>query len=66
MAYGASSYFWLKETDGIPSDAVGIKSNTLTLHNILPTYNGRYQCVAENKHGRNYSNYALLTVEGRE
>ena len=66
MAYGASSYFWLRETGDIPPDAVGIKSNTLTLHNILPINNGRYQCVAKNKHGKNYSNYALLTVEGKE
>ena len=66
MAYGASSYFWLRETGDIPSDATGIKSNTLTLHNIVPPDSGRYQCVAINELGNTYSNYAILTVKGKK
>ena len=65
MAYGASSYYWLKETDEIPFDATGIRSNRLTLHNILPRDNGRYQCIAENEHGKTPSNYGMLTVKGK-
>ena len=66
MAYGASSYYWLKENGNIPSDAIGSESNVLTLHNILPPDSGRYQCVAENEYGRTYSNYAVFTVEGKD
>lgn len=65
MAYGASSYYWLRETGNIPSNAMGIKSNTLILHNILPPDNGKYQCIAENEHGKTFSNYAMFTVKGK-
>ena len=64
IANGSRSYFWQRDVGGIPSSAEGIKSNHLVLHNILPHDNGGYRCVAENKHGRNYSRYAILTVEG--
>ena len=64
MANGALSYFWKRENGNISSNAKGINNSTLTLKNILPTDNDRYRCVAENEHGRSYSNYAMLTVEG--
>ena len=64
MADGALSYYWIKENDNISSTAEGVNTNTLVLHNILPCDNGHYQCVAVNEYGRNYSNYATLTVEG--
>ena len=64
MAYYASSYYWQRENDNIPSSAVGINSNSLTLHNVLPPDSGCYQCVAENEHGKTYSNCAKFTVEG--
>ena len=65
IANGSRSYFWQRDGENsIPSNAEGIKSNNLVLHNILPRDSGRYRCVAENKHGRNYSRYAMLTVEG--
>ena len=60
MAYQASYYFWQKETGNIPSNAMGIKSSSLTLHNILLPDSGRYQCMAGNEHGKVYSNYAML------
>ena len=65
IAYQVSYYFWQKETGNIPSNAMGIKSSSLTLHNILPPDSGRYQCVAGNEHGKVYSNYVMLTVEGK-
>ena len=64
LADGASSYFWLKESDDISSTAEGINTNNLLLLNILPSDGGRYQCVAVNENGRSYSNYATLSVEG--
>ena len=63
-ADGALSYYWIKENDNISSTAEGVNTNTLVLHNILPCDDGHYQCVAVNEYGRNYSNYATLTVEG--
>ena len=65
MAYEAISYFWLRKMGDIPSNATGVKSNKLTLHNVLPPDGGQYQCVAENEHGKTYSNYAMCTVKGK-
>ena len=65
MAHYASSYYWLRENDNIPPSAVGINSNSLTLHDVLPPDSGYYQCVAENKYGKTHSNYAKFTVEGK-
>ena len=65
IANGSRSYFWQRDNgNDIPSNAEGIQSNNLVLHNILPRDNGRYRCVAVNKHGSNNSRYAMLTVEG--
>ena len=64
MANGASSYYWQRENGSIPSNAVGINTTNLSLHNILPQDNGHYQCVAVNENGRSHSNFAILTVEG--
>ena len=65
MADEASSYYWLRETGSIPSDATGVETNKLTLHSILPLDSGHYQCVAENENGKTYSNYAMFTVIGK-
>ena len=65
MANKASSYYWQRQTGNIPSDATGIKTNTLTLHNLLPPDSGHYRCVAVNEHDMSYSNYAMLTVKGK-
>ena len=65
MANGSRSYLW--ETDSgrnISSNAEGINSNHLILHNILPPDSGRYRCLATNQHGTTYSRYAMLTVKG--
>ena len=64
MANEACSYYWQRQTIDIPSDATEI-NNTLTLHNILPPDSGHYRCVAVNEHGMSYSNYAMLTVKGK-
>ena len=61
---GSSSSSWERETGSIPSDAEGTDSNHLILHNILPPDSGHYRCLARNKHGITYSNYAMLTVKG--
>ena len=63
-AYRALSYYWIKENDNISSTAEGINTSALVLHNILPSDNGHYQCVAVNEYGRSYSNYATLIVTG--
>ena len=64
LANGASSYYWRRENVSISSDAEGINSSVLTIHNLLPTDDGHYQCVAVNEHGISVSYIAVLTVEG--
>ena len=51
-----------RETSNNPFNAMVINSG---LHNILPPDSGRYHCVAGNKHGKAYSDYATFTVEGK-
>ena len=64
MAYGVSHYQWLKDNDTIELNTTGNVTSNLLLTNISPSDSGRYQCVAENKYGRSYSDFAELIVEG--
>ena len=65
MAEGATSYFWQRRgRKDINSDAMGIETNALKLVSITPDDNGDYRCVAENEHGRNFTNYAKLSIKG--
>jgi len=64
MADGATSYYWERKDSDIPTSALGIKTNILTLVSVVPPYEDQYRCVAVNKHGRNFSNFAVLTVKG--
>ena len=64
-ADGASSYTWEREDDTIPSNAIGVNTNTLTLFNLRLRDAGRYRCIATNDSGSTESDYATLTVKGR-
>ena len=64
MAYGAASYYWLKENHTIQPNTMENTTSSLLLVNIMPSDSGHYQCVAENSHGRTDSDYAELTVKG--
>jgi len=65
MAEGATSYFWQRRGRmDINSNAMGITTNALTLISLTPDDNGDYRCVAENEHGRNFTNYAKLSIKG--
>ena len=65
MAEGASAYFWQRGGgDDIPTDALGMQTNTLTLVTLIPPDEGQYRCVAVNQHGRNFSDYAMLRIKG--
>jgi len=57
-----SYYYWKKESDSIQSGAKGLKSNILTLVNVMPSDGGRYQCVAINNYGSFSSDFAMLIV----
>ena len=59
-----SSYRWEIPKGVNQSNVVGIRSESLVLHNVLPSYNGNYQCVAENMYGKNYSKHATLLIAG--
>ena len=65
MAYGAESYYWLRENQKIQSHTMENNvTGNLLLVNITPSDSGHYQCVAENSFGRRNSNYAKLIVNG--
>ena len=63
-ADGASSYRWEKLDDFIPSSAIGVNTNTLTLINLRLRDAGRYRCIATNDSGSAESDYATFTVQG--
>lgn len=64
MANDTSFYYWEKENEDIPFNAVGVRTNTLTLINVQPENDGNYRCVAFTcgAVSRRFSNYARVTV----
>jgi len=61
-ADGASSYEWERQNDDIPSDSIGVNTNTLTLINLQPEDAGNYRCVATNGSGSSEPNYATVII----
>ena len=65
-ADGASSYRWERQYDSIPSNAIGVNTNTLTLVNLRLEDAGQYRCVATNNSGTTESDYAVLILRGMQ
>ena len=63
-ADGASSYSWERQRNGIPPNAIGVNTNTLTLINLQLKDAGEYRCIATNDSGSTQSDYATLTIKG--
>ena len=63
-ADGASSYSWERQRNDIPSNAIGVNTNTLTLINLQLKDAGEYRCIATNNSGSTQSDYATLTIKG--
>ena len=63
-ADGASSYRWERQYDSIPSSAISVNTNTLTLINLRLEDAGQYRCVATNNSGTTESDYAVLILRG--
>ena len=63
-ADGATSYNWERQSGSIPSGAIGMNTNTLTIVNLAPEDTGNYQCVASNASGSSNSEYAAVIVKG--
>ena len=57
-------YRWEREIINIPSDSIGVNTNTLTLINLQPEDAGNYRCVATNASGSSESNYATVIING--
>ena len=60
----ASSYYWERQNGIIPSDSIGVNTNTLKLINLQPEDAGKYRCVAVNTGGNDESKYAVITISG--
>ena len=65
-ADGASSYNWERQNGDIPSDSIGMNTNTLTLINLQPEDAGNYRCVATNDSGSSASDYANIAINGKK
>ena len=63
-ADGAISYNWERHSGRIPSGAIGVNTNTLTIINLQEEDAGNYRCVATNASGSSYSEYAGLYLIG--
>ena len=59
----ASSYYWEKENDSIPYDAIGVNSLNLTLVDVQTEDSGNYRCVVIDKcNVTSYSDYTAVTI----
>ena len=63
-ADGASSYYWERQHDSIPTTASGVNTSILTITSLQPKDAGYYRCVATNASGSTESKYAKLSVNG--
>ena len=61
---GASGYSWERQSGSIPSNAIGVNTNALTLINLRLEDADKYRCVATNGSGSTQSDYATLTIKG--
>ena len=61
----AISYNWERQSGSIPSGAIGVNTNTLTIINLQPEDAGNYRCVAANSNGNVTSNYATININGK-
>lgn len=59
-AEGATAYRWEKQGGDFSSDATGVNTNVLTIHNLQPDDTGYYRCIACNASGSSFSEYAIL------
>jgi len=55
---------WERQNDDIPSDSIGVNTDTINLINLQPEDAGNYRCVATNASGNSSSYYATLTING--
>ena len=58
------SYKWERKNNQLPSNALYINTEQLTIANLKPGDSGEYRCIMSNSTGQIASNYTLVTVKG--
>ena len=58
------SYKWERKNNQLPSNALNINTEQLTITNLKPGDSGEYRCIMSNSTGQIASNYTLVTVKG--
>ena len=71
IAEGAMSYYWERRVGDIPFSAnvvtdSDMESSILIIQSLKPPDDGQYRCVAVNEHGTNHSDYAMLSIVGKD
>ena len=60
------SYLWHRQDLELPQSATGSTTDTLVIRGVIEEDSGNYQCIVSNRFGTVSSDYATLTVKGRE
>ena len=55
-------YVWEKLSGSIPTNAIGVNTDNITLINVQQEDSGNYRCVAANTCESSYSEYATVNI----
>ena len=58
------NYKWERKNTKLPTTAVGVNSEQLTITNLKPKDSGEYRCIMSNSTGMIASDYTPVTIKG--